>query len=335
MEDTKLTDKIRKQVEFYFSDSNYPKDKFLRAQAALNDEGWVALSVVASFSRTKALTTDIEQIKEALRMSETLKMNNDETMIRRVAPIPEEDTSAHRSIYAKGFPIGTEGYTLDDVEKVFKPLGNVLCIRIRKTLDKKLKPSVFVEFATEDEAKAVVAAKPKFHDTELTVMMKSDYFTQKKEERKQRVQEKKAKRKSVSDDGSVEGEEKQEKKKQKTKEKKEPETKPYGANIMTFKNVGDNLTRETLKAIFGEFGTVAFVDFSSGEHEGAIRFENAEVTKKAVETMQSTKKEVGGMVPELAILTEPEEKAYWNKVVSANNKGGPQRRRGGPRRKRY
>jgi hypothetical protein len=34
---------IKKQVEFYFSDSNYPKDKFLRAQAALNDEGCIFL----------------------------------------------------------------------------------------------------------------------------------------------------------------------------------------------------------------------------------------------------------------------------------------------------
>lgn len=30
---------IKKQVEFYFGDSNFPKDKFLRAQAALNEEG--------------------------------------------------------------------------------------------------------------------------------------------------------------------------------------------------------------------------------------------------------------------------------------------------------
>jgi hypothetical protein len=34
-------DTVRKQVEFYFSDSNYPKDKFLRSQAAQNDEGCI------------------------------------------------------------------------------------------------------------------------------------------------------------------------------------------------------------------------------------------------------------------------------------------------------
>jgi len=329
MADSQLLEQIKKQVEFYFSDSNYPKDKFLRAQAALNDEGWVALSVVASFSRTKALSTDIKLIQEALRTSEVLKMNSDETMIRRVAPIPEEDTSAPRSVYARGFP-AAEGYSIEDVEKVFKPLGNVLCIRIRKSLDKTLKPSVFVEFASEDEAKAVVAAKPKFKDQELTVLMKADYFAQKKEERKQKIQEKKSKRKSVSDEGA-EGEDKQDKKKQK-REKKEPEAKPYNANIMTFKGVGEKLTRETLKELFGEYGNVAFVDFTSGASDGAIRFENAEVTKKAVEQMQATKKEIGGKVPEFAILSQDEEKAYWDKVHA---KGFGGKKKGGPRRKRY
>lgn len=36
-----LKNSIRKQVEFYFSDSNYPKDKFLRSQAAQNDQGCI------------------------------------------------------------------------------------------------------------------------------------------------------------------------------------------------------------------------------------------------------------------------------------------------------
>ena len=34
--------KILKQVEFYFSDSNFPKDKVLKAQAALNADGSTA-----------------------------------------------------------------------------------------------------------------------------------------------------------------------------------------------------------------------------------------------------------------------------------------------------
>lgn len=32
-----LAKKLKQQIEFYFSDSNYPRDKFLRAKAAEND----------------------------------------------------------------------------------------------------------------------------------------------------------------------------------------------------------------------------------------------------------------------------------------------------------
>jgi hypothetical protein len=39
MDKNLLQDKVREQVEFYFSDSNFPKDKFLRSQAAQNEEG--------------------------------------------------------------------------------------------------------------------------------------------------------------------------------------------------------------------------------------------------------------------------------------------------------
>ena len=60
-----MESKILKQVEFYFSDSNLPKDKFLLEETKKN-EGWVALSTLMSFSRMKQLTEDLEVVKGAL-----------------------------------------------------------------------------------------------------------------------------------------------------------------------------------------------------------------------------------------------------------------------------
>jgi hypothetical protein len=37
VEDPSLAGRIRKQVEFYFSDSNYPRDKFMLDVAGKND----------------------------------------------------------------------------------------------------------------------------------------------------------------------------------------------------------------------------------------------------------------------------------------------------------
>ena len=52
-------DAIRKQVEFYFSDSNYRKDTFLKAAAESDPDGFVAISVLLTFNRLKSLTTDV------------------------------------------------------------------------------------------------------------------------------------------------------------------------------------------------------------------------------------------------------------------------------------
>ncbi|KQK00282.1 hypothetical protein BRADI_3g48441v3 [Brachypodium distachyon] len=42
------------QVEFYFGDSNLPRDKFLREAVEQSDDGLVSLALVCSFSRMKS-----------------------------------------------------------------------------------------------------------------------------------------------------------------------------------------------------------------------------------------------------------------------------------------
>lgn len=63
--------KICKQVEFYFSDSNIVKDKFLKGKIAENAEGWVPIEILANFNRMKQLSTDINVITDALKASDS------------------------------------------------------------------------------------------------------------------------------------------------------------------------------------------------------------------------------------------------------------------------
>ena len=49
------------QVEFYFSDANITRDKFLLKHVRRNKEGFVSLKLVASFKRVKHLTKDWRQ----------------------------------------------------------------------------------------------------------------------------------------------------------------------------------------------------------------------------------------------------------------------------------
>lgn len=46
-----LEDKIRKQIEFYFGDSNLQKDRFMSQKIAENPDRYVDLSVIMSFNK--------------------------------------------------------------------------------------------------------------------------------------------------------------------------------------------------------------------------------------------------------------------------------------------
>jgi len=345
---TDLDKKILHQVEFYFSDSNFPKDKFLRAQASQNEEGYVPIATVATFKRMKELTPDVKKITEIMRSSSELDVSSDGLMVKRKNPLPELDTSLDRTIYAKGFP-SSDGVTIDEIAEVFKPYGKVLSVRIRKTLEKKSKDSAFIEFSSAEEAKAASTAKPpaKYKNTELTkVMMKQDYTNMKKEERKQAEKEKKdSKRKAEepADDTTKESKKARkgpkDGKQEKDEKKEEEEDKIIPGVIIQFKNIGEGVTREILKETFGKYGKVAFADFSQNQLQGYMRFDQADDAKKALQSMIEAKVEIGGKVPELKLLEGEEEKTYWTKVKQARDdkkkkaKGGRKGYKG--KRKRY
>jgi hypothetical protein len=77
------TSAIKKQIEFYFSDSNYRKDTFLKAAAESDPDGFVAISVLLTFNRLKALSTDISLVADAVRDSAVVVVSEDGTKLKR------------------------------------------------------------------------------------------------------------------------------------------------------------------------------------------------------------------------------------------------------------
>jgi hypothetical protein len=80
---------ILKQVEFYFSDANLPRDKFLwtLTQSDPKKEGWVSIQQIASFARMQRFGPQ-EAIVDALRTSkELLEVSEDGTCVRRKIPL--------------------------------------------------------------------------------------------------------------------------------------------------------------------------------------------------------------------------------------------------------
>lgn len=181
------------QVEFYFSDSNLPMDKFLLSKVGGSANKPVPLSLLHSFKRMRRFQP-FSAIVEALKSSDILELTDNDTAVRRKVPLPESVSDAHdptvvkvfedkamsRSIYAKGFG-PEEPSTQFDIEAFFAPYGPTNAIRLRRAADKVFKGSVFVEFDSEETQKKFLALdpKPKWKGQDLLIKSKKDYCEEK------------------------------------------------------------------------------------------------------------------------------------------------------------
>lgn len=107
---------IRRQVEFYFSNSNLPMDKFLLQRVGGTENKPVEISIIHAFGRMKRFQS-LSAIVAALKDSEILDVIDDKYVRRKVAlekPALEkgilggrqwvERNSASRSIYVVQSP---------------------------------------------------------------------------------------------------------------------------------------------------------------------------------------------------------------------------------------
>ena len=65
---------IKKQMEYYFSEENLMKDYFLRKK--MDGEGYLPLSLVASFHRVQNMTQDLNLIIAAITDSKMIEIKD-------------------------------------------------------------------------------------------------------------------------------------------------------------------------------------------------------------------------------------------------------------------
>ncbi|XP_051942086.1 la-related protein 1B isoform X3 [Hippocampus zosterae] len=70
-----LKEYIKRQIEYYFSLHNLERDFFLRRK--MDAQGFLPISLIASFHRVQALTTDVSLIVEALKNSKEVELLDD------------------------------------------------------------------------------------------------------------------------------------------------------------------------------------------------------------------------------------------------------------------
>ncbi|KAJ0411706.1 hypothetical protein ATCC90586_002090 [Pythium insidiosum] len=138
-----LATQIKKQVEFYFSDSNFRRDKFLQEATKKYAEGFVPFSVLFTFKKLAALTTDPTELAAALADSEVVEINEAKDALRRQHALPESDDSAARTLVLAG--LGSTLPTVDDIKNALAVLEVEPLYIYRKSINRKFAGVAHVE----------------------------------------------------------------------------------------------------------------------------------------------------------------------------------------------
>uniref|UniRef100_A0A7N0U2C9 La-related protein 6B n=1 Tax=Kalanchoe fedtschenkoi TaxID=63787 RepID=A0A7N0U2C9_KALFE len=123
-----VTQKVVNQVEYYFSDLNLATTDHLMRFMNKDPEGYVPMSVVASFKKIKSFTNSHSQLASILRNSTKLVVSEDGKKIKRQQPMTEADLEELQSriIVADNLP---EDHCYQNLMKLFSAVGSVKAIR--------------------------------------------------------------------------------------------------------------------------------------------------------------------------------------------------------------
>ncbi|EQK97507.1 RNA-binding La domain protein [Ophiocordyceps sinensis CO18] len=180
-------DAIRKQVEFYFGDWNFPQDKFMWETCEGIANKPMPISKIHSFKRMRSFQP-FSAVVAALRNSKVLDVvgeAGEEMVKRKVAykPMAEARVKVEAStVYVKGF--GDENPdTQFDLESFFAKFGEIKGLKLRRTNEGLFKGSVFVTFPNEAAAKKFIELDPAptYKEHELKIMSKREYCAEKSE----------------------------------------------------------------------------------------------------------------------------------------------------------
>lgn len=189
-----LYEKVSRQIDYYFSDVNVIKDKFLQAEFKKQD-GWVALKTLLTFKKLKDLTDKEDVVIEALKEcnSDVIELDATNKQVRRKHPVPTPEfleSLDARTVHISGFP--TE-YGFDFLRQYCSQFGVVESLSMRRHFKTRFfKGCIHVVFKEEADAKRVLSTEVlKCKDRELRKESMPEYRKRKEENMKNKIQKRK------------------------------------------------------------------------------------------------------------------------------------------------
>ncbi len=294
--------RLREQVEFYFSNSNLPRDRFLLGKVRESKEGWVDVSLLASFARMRSISTDASLISKALRTSTSVVVSEDGKKVRRTEALPADYDPMPKSVRVRGLP---QTVTIESIRAMFESqagdIGRVVCVRIFRDKERKPNGCALVEFDSEPTAQAIAtrgrSSAFKYDGSIVKITMGK-------------------KRKAPGDAAKQEV-------------KQEPLVSDRLVKFECKNAEGGVCTWQDIKDRVNTISDVAFVEYEQGA--GYVRLKNAASVgaKACVEALGEA--QIGGVTLTFSALEGDAEAKVWAEVCSSRkSKSG----NNGPRRKR-
>jgi len=336
--------KVKKQIEFYFSDSNIVTDAFLKSKIESTEGGWVDASVLASFKRVQSMLKEgnvaedsaAKFICDAVKDAEDIEVNTEKLQIRRKSPIPEKTDADNRKVYVKGWPRDPEP-TIEAVSDFYTAQGvKVLSVRLRRSEYGRyrghFKGTLVVELATPEQAADLLAKKPR-PEGGAEEMIYQDYISFKAEKEKEDA-ERAAARATNAEAPAAKRARKDESAAAEVTVTEKPEPhKQVPNSVVRITGMPGDMRGKALKLELLKIAEVLFVEIEGEDDKKEEGEEKKEEEKKEVTVIARCKDERNSskLVEELngkgfhdkkvqaSLLQGEEEKAFWDKAIAAMN----------------
>ncbi|KAM3964319.1 la-related protein 7-like [Aphomia sociella] len=146
-----LYENILKQMEFYFSDANLTKDRFLGE--LVKTDAYVPIDVFLKFNKIRSMTQDVNDIVKAMKNSTLLELSDDKTKVKRQTPVLPYDAD-QRTVYVESIPVTA---SRDWLERIFSDYGHVAYISLPKFKNsQRIKGYGFIEFNKPEDAQKCI-----------------------------------------------------------------------------------------------------------------------------------------------------------------------------------